>query len=623
MRARYAGRPPPPETDSGAREQECGCCRGVKVKNSERARDDMAQTRNDQQRVRQLIAEIEAACGDGEAVFRGEPGKYKDPVSSGIYREHKEIFNEHYQPIDVEKKIVRKARAALFSEGTPIVDILTDLRHFGGDTALVDFSRDLLVALFFACNGDTEKDGYVFVLPTAELGKIGSNEIHSDARGLDVALVSAARTPHSRARVDAQGSVFVHVPGKKVEGFETIEIPGDMKSACLAHLARFHDIRQETMYNDLIGHIQNERNFRTAKTDFYGGLAKQALGDHTGAIKDYDEAIRLRPQFPEAFNNRGIAKFALGKHAEAIKDYDAAIRLRPQDPEAFNNRGNAKLALDDHAGAIEDHDEAIRLRSDYPEAFNNRGNAKHALGDHAGAIGDYNEAIRLRSDYPEAFNNRGNAKLALGDHTGAIKDYDAAIRLRPEYPEAFYNRGTAKRYLGDHTGAIGDYDAAIRLRPEYPEAFNNRGIAKCAFDDHAGAIKDYDAAIRLRPEFPEMFNNRGNAKLALGDHTEAIKDYDEAIRLRPDYLEAFINRGNAKRALDDHTGAIKDYDAAIRLRPEYSEAFHNRGIAMLDFVNMEDARTDLETALALAHEQGNGRVAAAAADALAKLAGER
>ena len=481
----------------------------------------MAQTRNDQQRVRQLIADIEAACGDGEAVFRGEPRKYDDPVSSGIYREHKEIFNEHYKPIDVETQIVSKARAALFSAHTPIVDILTDLRHFGGRTALVDFSRDLLVALFFACNGNQKEDGYVFVLPTAGLKKVDSNEIHSNAREPDVALVSAARTPHSRARVDAQGSVFVHVPGKKIEGFETIPIGRDMKSACLAHLARFHDIRQETMYNDLIGHIQNERNFRTAETYFYSGLAKHALGDHAGAIKDYDDAIRLRPEFPEAFNNRG------------------------------------------------------------------------------------------------------NAKLALGDHTGAIKDYDAAIRLRSDYPEAFYNRGTAKRYLGDHTGAIGDYDAAIRLRPEYPEAFNNRGIAKCAFDDHAGAIKDYDAAIRLRPEFPEMFNNRGNAKLALGDHTEAIKDYDEAIRLRPDYLEAFINRGNAKRALDDHTGAIKDYDEAIRLRPEYSEAFHNRGIAMLDFGNMEDARTDLETALALAHEQGNGRVAAAAADALAKLAGER
>ncbi len=188
----------------------------------------MTQTGDDQQKVRDvrdLIAEIEAACGEGKAVFRGEPNKYDDPVSSGIYRKHKKIFNEHYQPIDVEKEIVGNVRAALFSEDTPTVDILTDLRHFGGDTALVDFSRNLLVALFFACNGDREEDGYVFVLQTGELEEIESSRIHRDARGPGVALVSAARTPHSRARVNAQGSVFVHVPGKKVEGFETIRIP--------------------------------------------------------------------------------------------------------------------------------------------------------------------------------------------------------------------------------------------------------------------------------------------------------------------------------------------------------------------------------------------------------------
>ncbi len=231
------------------------------------------------------------------------------------------------------KEIVSKARDALFSEDTPTVDILTDLRHFGGDTALVDFSRNLLVALFFACNGDQEEDGYVFVLPTTDkLGKIGSGGIHSDDRGSDAALVSAARTPQSRARVDAQSSVFVHVPGKEVEGLRTIRVSRAMKSACLDHLKRFHDIRQETMYNDLIGHIQNEQNFKTAETAFCRGLAKQDNKDHAGAIKDYDEAIRLRPESPNAFNNRGNAKLALGNMEDAHTDLETALALaREQD----------------------------------------------------------------------------------------------------------------------------------------------------------------------------------------------------------------------------------------------------------------------------------------------------
>ena len=46
-------------------------------------------------------------------------------------------------------------------------------------------------------------------------------------------------------------------------------------------------------------------------------------------IDAYDKAIRLKPGYPEAYNNRGVAKNNLGRHEEALADYDAAIRLTP------------------------------------------------------------------------------------------------------------------------------------------------------------------------------------------------------------------------------------------------------------------------------------------------------
>ena len=81
----------------------------------------MTQTRDDPQSVRELIAEIEAACGDGKAVFRGEPMEVqgRSGVSSVIYRKHKEIFNEHYQSIGVEREIVGKARGRAVLRGHP------------------------------------------------------------------------------------------------------------------------------------------------------------------------------------------------------------------------------------------------------------------------------------------------------------------------------------------------------------------------------------------------------------------------------------------------------------------------------------------------------------------------
>ena len=48
------------------------------------------------------------------------------------------------------------------------------------------------------------------------------------------------------------------------------------------------------------------------------GVVKSSLGKAEEAIADHDEAIRLKPDFIEAYINRGSAKRALGNHEEAI-----------------------------------------------------------------------------------------------------------------------------------------------------------------------------------------------------------------------------------------------------------------------------------------------------------------
>ena len=262
-----------------------------------------------------------------------------------------------------------------------------------------------------------------------------------------------------------------------------------------------------------------------------GRTEEDKAKDAQPALFAYDEAIRLRPDYPEAYNNRGNAKQDLGRNGDAIADYDEAIRLRPDLPEAYYNRGAAKQDLGRHGDAIADYDEAIRLRPDYPGAYNNRGNAKRALDRNGDAIADYDEAIRLRPDLPEAYNNRGNAKRALGRHGDAIADYDEAIRLRPDFPEAYNNRGAAKQDLGRNGDAIADYDEAIRLRPDYPEAYYNRGNAKQDLGRNGDAIADYDEAIRLRPDYPEAYYNRGRTKIASGRNTDGKNDLETALEL--------------------------------------------------------------------------------------------
>jgi len=126
---------------------------------------------------------------------------------------------------------------------------------------------------------------------------------------------------------------------------------------------------------------------------FHRGDAYQAKDESGSAIRDYDEAVRLRPDFAEALNNRGNAHDDLGDHVQAIRDYDAAIRVKADFAQAFNNRGTSYDEMGEHGRAIQDFDQAIKLDPKYLNAMKNRGRSRFFMGDFAAAAVDFAQAL--------------------------------------------------------------------------------------------------------------------------------------------------------------------------------------------------------------------------------------
>ena len=83
--------------------------------------------------------------------------------------------------------------------------------------------------------------------------------------------------------------------------------------------------------------------------------------DYGRAIKDYNHAIKLRPEFWIAFDGRGLAHANRLNFELAIKDYDQSIQLHPDNAGAFYHRGLAKFGLCDLDGADADIAKAREL----------------------------------------------------------------------------------------------------------------------------------------------------------------------------------------------------------------------------------------------------------------------
>ena len=205
-------------------------------------------------------------------------------------------------------------------------------------TEELEEAKAFMQPYFLPAMVNSRKDGELILLDT---DKIPRSEINYENNDKKEKIVEPALTQITQRRVLAQSSIFVHAPkGYIDEKFLSIEpVPAKLKKPILYILYKYHNIKTNTIYNDLIGFIADEENFESAEAEFYKGLSFYERKKYPEAVNCYDKAIRLKQDYAETYNNRGIAKSDLKQYSKAIKDYDEAIRLNRDFAEAYYNRG--------------------------------------------------------------------------------------------------------------------------------------------------------------------------------------------------------------------------------------------------------------------------------------------
>ena len=122
------------------------------------------------------VSEIKAKWPNSTLVFRGQENEEWLLESSAERRlkaslpSQEEITDPLF--LEYNEDLTKKCRLKNYDKREQKqlddLELLADLQHHGAATCLIDFTRNALVALWFACQKSDDADGKVFVVNIAD-----------------------------------------------------------------------------------------------------------------------------------------------------------------------------------------------------------------------------------------------------------------------------------------------------------------------------------------------------------------------------------------------------------------------------------------------------------------------
>ncbi len=227
------------------------------------------------------------------------------------------------------------------------------------------------------------------------------------------------------------------------------------------------------------------QNRQERGAEIHHDLAVEALraGRAQEAVREYDEALKLNPDFPEAYLGRGLAyEFGFGKLEEAERDYRKALALRKDYPEAHNDLGQllAKTGRLDQAVAEFDTALADLMYREPYVARCNKGLALMRLGRKDEGLAELKACVGLAPRYCAGRREFGRVLLVENRARDAAEQF-AAYADVCKTPDAFLQLAQARMKLGDMAGAKAAFEKCTALgqsTPEVEECTRSLGLLK-------------------------------------------------------------------------------------------------------------------------------------------------
>jgi tetratricopeptide (TPR) repeat protein len=166
----------------------------------------------------------------------------------------------------------------------------------------------------------------------------------------------------------------------------------DHKAYCFRG-ATFHYLNKDDLaLEDLNKSISINKNYESGY--YYRALVKYAAEDDAGCVADCDKALEINKSY-DTYYTRAISKFQLKDYNGALLDFNESLKLKPNYFLATLERGITYYMLEKDELAKADLNKAIELDNKTARGYYFRGKLKKYANDLVGACADLKTSEKL------------------------------------------------------------------------------------------------------------------------------------------------------------------------------------------------------------------------------------
>ena len=318
-----------------------------------------------------------------------------------------------------------------------------------------------------------------------------------------------------------------------------------------------------------------------ARKSFSKGTEYLRQGELDKAKDALEDAISLKPNYAEAYNNLGLVYYEKEDYNEAeLKFKKVTEELNPNDENAWNNLAilyYKQGRIYDEGGqdyqaqlkynlAVTAYNTALSLSTEekpyHADVYNNLGVIYAKKGDYINAENAYTNAIRIAgiawddvvikdleyTKYTRAYYNRGNLYYEQKKYDQAITDYDETIAFYEpkedidyDYSDAYYNKGLCYFNKNQYDQAIAEYQNAININPGFIWAHYSKGYVHFLKKEYSQALAEFQQVLSLPNDFRAKEGAHSYAQLGMGLVYHKQGEYEQSL----EKVKASCSLGNA------------------------------------------------------------------------------